>query len=193
MPLVHVFAVIVVAIATQTSTVAIATQTSTVAIATRTSTPIATRTSTVALTPAAVGPANWTWPVQGPVINPFDPPDTPFGSGHRGIDIAAEVGTEIVAPEAALVAFAGKVGGHLFITLDHGGGLESTYSWISATLVRKNDVVARGQPIGLTGAGHPGSTVPHLHLGVKLADVYQDPMDYLGPLAVSSFIRRAPV
>jgi murein DD-endopeptidase MepM/ murein hydrolase activator NlpD len=44
------------------------------------------------LAPAAVGPAraagDWSWPVVGPVIRAFDPPDTPFGSGHRGIDIA---------------------------------------------------------------------------------------------------------
>ena len=144
------------------------------------------------LASAAVGPANWTWPVVGPVTNPFDPPDTPFGAGHRGIDIAVPFGTTVLAPEAAVVTFAGKVGGQLFVTLDHGSGLESTYSWVSATLVRKNDMVARGQPIALTGTGHPGSTVPHLHLGVKLNDVYQDPMAYLGPVSVSSFIRLAP-
>jgi hypothetical protein len=28
---------------------------------------------------------------------------------------------------------------------------------------------------------------------VKLADVYQDPMDYLGSISVSSFIRLAPI
>jgi murein DD-endopeptidase MepM/ murein hydrolase activator NlpD len=142
---------------------------------------------------SAIGPANWTWPVVGPVINAFDPPDTPFGAGHRGIDIAAPVGTVIVAPEAATVSFAGKVGGELFVTLDHGGGLESTYSWVSSILVHKRDVVARGQPIALSGRGHPGATVPHLHLGVKLNDVYQDPLDYLGAVSVSSFIRLAPM
>src|SRR4051812_47993903 len=63
----------------------------------------------------AVGPANWRWPVVGPVIHPFDPPDTPFGAGHRGIDIAVPVGSVIVAPEAATVSFAGKVGGELFV------------------------------------------------------------------------------
>ena len=141
---------------------------------------------------AAIGPDDWTWPVVGPVINPFDPPDTPFGAGHRGIDIATEIGTVVVAPEAATVSFAGKVGGQLFVTLDHGGGLESTYSWVSSTLVRKRDVVAQGQAIALTGAGHPGSSVPHLHLGVKLNDVYQDPLDYLGEISLSSFIRLAP-
>jgi murein DD-endopeptidase MepM/ murein hydrolase activator NlpD len=141
----------------------------------------------------AVGPANWRWPVVGPVINPFDPPDTPFGAGHRGIDIAVPVGSVIVAPEAATVSFAGKVGGELFVTLDHGGGLESTYSWVSSILVHKRDVIARGQPIALSGRGHPAAKVPHLHLGVKLDDAYRDPMDYLGPISVSSFIRLAPM
>jgi murein DD-endopeptidase MepM/ murein hydrolase activator NlpD len=154
-----------------------------------------------AVPPAAIAPiapavgfgaADWRWPVIGPVIDPYDPPETPFGAGHRGIDIAAGVGTPIVAPAAATVAFAGKVGGQLFVTLDHGGGLESTYSWLSSILVAKRDVVAAGQPIALTGGGHPGSSVPHLHLGVKLNDAYQDPMAYLGAISVSSFIRLAP-
>jgi murein DD-endopeptidase MepM/ murein hydrolase activator NlpD len=140
-----------------------------------------------ASTSAAAG--TWAWPVVGPVTRRFDPPTTPFGAGHRGIDIAVATGTVVVAPETAVVAFAGKVGGELYVTLDHGGTLESTYSWLSSTLVRKNDVVARGQPIALSGQGHPGSTIPHLHLGVKLNDVYQDPLAYLGPMSVSSFIR----
>jgi murein DD-endopeptidase MepM/ murein hydrolase activator NlpD len=56
---------------------------------------IATGSGSAAMSAGAGG---WTWPVVGPVIQAFDPPDTPYGSGHRGIDIAAEVGTTIVAP-----------------------------------------------------------------------------------------------
>jgi murein DD-endopeptidase MepM/ murein hydrolase activator NlpD len=85
------------------------------------------------------------------------------------------------------------VGGHLFVTLDHGGGLSSTYSWVSAALVREGDAIARGSPIALTGLGHPGSTVPHLHLGVRLDGEYQDPLAFLGAVSVSSFIRLAPL
>lgn len=134
----------------------------------------------------------WAWPVTGPVIRGFDPPTSPFGAGHRGIDIAVPFGTTILAPEAGTVSFAGRVGGELFVTLDHGGGLSSTYSWLSSVAVRKNDVVARGQPIGATGAGHPGSAVPHLHLGVRLDGQYQDPLAYLAPLGVQDFIRLVP-
>jgi murein DD-endopeptidase MepM/ murein hydrolase activator NlpD len=147
----------------------------------------------VAAIEAAPGAGAWTWPVHGPVVRGFDPPDTPYGSGHRGIDVAAPVGTEVVAAEAGVVAFAGPVGGHLFVTIDHGGGLESTYSWLSALLVRRGDVVARGAPIATSGPGHPGSSLPHLHFGVRLNDVYQDPLAYLGPVSVSDFIRLAPI
>ncbi len=129
----------------------------------------------------------------GPVIRAFDPPETPFGAGHRGIDIAVPVGTVVVAPEAGVVTFAGRVGGELFVTLDHGEGLTSTYSWVSVTLVRTGDVVARGAPIAQSGTGHPGSSLPHLHLGVRLDGAYLDPLEFLGPASVSDFIRLAPL
>jgi murein DD-endopeptidase MepM/ murein hydrolase activator NlpD len=148
--------------------------------------------ATPAADPSVASAGSWGWPVSGPVVRAFDPPDTPFGAGHRGIDIAVPVGTTIVAPEAGVVSFAGRVGGQLFVTLDHGGGLTSTYSWLSAALVRRGDAVSRGAPIAITGTGHPGSGVPHLHLGVRLDGVYVDPLDYLGPASVSAFVRLAP-
>jgi len=133
------------------------------------------------------------WPVTGPVIQAFDPPEDPYGSGHRGVDIAVPVGTPIAAPAAGVVTFAGPVGGRLFLTIDHGGGLESTYSWLSVLLVRKGAAVGRGQLIAATGWGHPAAPVPHLHLGVKLNDAYVDPLDYLGPPAIADVVRLAPV
>jgi murein DD-endopeptidase MepM/ murein hydrolase activator NlpD len=133
------------------------------------------------------------WPVSGPVIRGFDPPDSPYGAGHRGIDIAVAVGTPILAPEAGSVSFAGRVGGELFVTIDHGGGLSSTYSWVSSAAVREGDVVARGQTIGATGTGHPGASVPHLHFGVKLDGEYVDPLELLAPLSVQDLIRLVPI
>jgi murein DD-endopeptidase MepM/ murein hydrolase activator NlpD len=135
----------------------------------------------------------WAWPVVGPVIGTFDPPETPFGAGHRGIDIATNVGAAVTAPEPGIVVFAGRVGGELFITLDHGAGLTSTYSWVSSVLVRKGDSVPRGAAIALSGRGHPDSTVPHLHFGVRRDGVYLDPLSFLTPPNVSEFIRLAPL
>lgn len=142
---------------------------------------------------SAVPAPPWEWPVVGPVTRAFDPPDSPYGAGHRGIDIAAGVRTLVRAPAPGKVTFAGPVGGRLFVTLNHGGGLESTYSWLDALLVRKGDVVRSGDPLARTGTGHTGSTVPHLHLGARLHGVYVDPLTYLGPVSVSGFIRLAPL
>lgn len=149
--------------------------------------------SAVPLVPLLPQAGSWSWPVVGPVIRGFDPPSNPYGAGHRGIDIAAAFGSPIRAPAAGVVTFSGKVGGQLFVTLDHGDGLSSTYSWLSATTVRKGDHVSQGTRIGSTGTGHPGSTVAHLHFGVKLDGEYIDPLTLLGPLSLAGLIRLAPL
>ena len=149
----------------------------------------------LSLLPAAPARAtgSWTWPVVGAVVRGFDPPDSPYGSGHRGIDIAAPVGALVRAPAAGVVSFAGRVGGHLFVTIDHGGGLLSTCSFLSSLLVHKGDLVAQGQVIALAGAGHLGDTTPSVHLGVRLNGQYVDPLDYLSPARLVDLIRLAPV
>ena len=143
--------------------------------------------------PAAHASGTWLWPVSGPVIRGFDPPNSPYGSGHRGIDIGAFVGTQVVAVDSGTVTFAGQVGGQTFLTISHGGGLSSTYSWLSGLLVHKGDLVSRGQPVALSGWGHPGAFTPSLHLGAKLGTAYVDPLNYLPALDVTGLIRLAPL
>jgi len=135
----------------------------------------------------------WTWPVTGAIVRGFDPPDDPYGAGHRGIDIAAAVGTVVVAPDDGVVTFAGKVGGRLFLTIDHGGGISSTCSWLTSALVHKNDHVTRGQPVATTGWGHPELPVPQLHFGVRSNGSYVDPMAFLASLSVTGLIHLAPL
>lgn len=144
-------------------------------------------------TPAAIAVGHWQWPIEGPILRGYDPPDSPYGSGHSGIDIGAPAGTAVRAPESGKVTFAGKVGGHLFVTIDHGGGVTSTYSWLTSISVRKGDIVARGDVVAHSGAGHPGDLQPSLHMGVKLGGAYVDPLDYLGPIDIGNFIRLAPL
>lgn len=146
----------------------------------------------LAATPASAS-GTWTWPVVGPIIRGFDPPSSPYGSGHRGIDIAASAGTIVRAPAPGVVSFAGSVGGHLFVTIDHGGGLLSTASFLSARLVRRGDTVIQGQPIGHSGSGHPGDLKANLHFGIRLGGTYVDPLDYLTPASVVDLIRLAPI
>jgi murein DD-endopeptidase MepM/ murein hydrolase activator NlpD len=128
------------------------------------------------------GPAwgTYRWPVHGPVIRPFEEPANPYGSGHRGIDIAAPFGTAIRAPADGTVSFAGTVAGSLFISIDHDGGIRTSYSWVSAIAVKKGQTVAAGAVIGRTGQGHPGSDRTHLHFSARLNGTYIDPMLLLG-------------
>jgi murein DD-endopeptidase MepM/ murein hydrolase activator NlpD len=128
------------------------------------------------------GPAfgTYRWPVHGDVIRPFEEPANPYSAGHRGIDVAAPIGTTIRAPAAGTVSFAGTVAGSLFISIDHAGGIRTSYSWVSAVSVKKGAVLKAGGVIGRTGQGHPGSERPHLHFSARLNGTYIDPMLLLG-------------
>ena len=52
----------------------------------------------------------WTWPAAGEVIRGFDYGGGPYtASGHRGIDIAGSVGSDVLAPAAGRVTFSGSL------------------------------------------------------------------------------------
>lgn len=140
------------------------------------------------------GPAfgSYSWPVTGPVVRPFEPPATPYSAGHRGIDIAVPLGTGIRAPADGTIAFAGAIAGSLFISIDHPDGIRTSYSWISAVGVKRGQAVARGEIIGRTGPGDPGSAQPVLHFGARLNGVYIDPMLLLGGGNLDEVIHLAP-
>jgi murein DD-endopeptidase MepM/ murein hydrolase activator NlpD len=130
---------------------------------------------------AAVAPApaaaelDYVKPVPGPVIRHFEPPPTPYWAGHRGIDIATPYGTTVVASAGGTVHFAGQVGGQLFVSIDHADGIRTTYSFLSAVLVREGAYVDQGAPVARSGPGHAGETPAHLHFGMILSGDYIDP------------------
>lgn len=114
-------------------------------------------------------------PVGGPIVRHFVPPPTPYSAGHRGIDFSAPVGTNVVAAADGVVAFAGQVGGQLFVSIDHPGGLRSTYSYLSAIVTVRGATVTQAQLIARSGLGHVGQDPPHLHFGIRRGDAYLDP------------------
>jgi murein DD-endopeptidase MepM/ murein hydrolase activator NlpD len=145
--------------------------------------------------PGVSAPAYGTyeWPVRGEVIRSFEPPSSEYGPGHRGIDIAAPVGSVVRSAGAGWVAFAGWVAGSLYVSVEHPDGIRTTYSWLSGISVRTGDAVERGQAIGLTGPGHPGIQPSHLHFGARVGEVYIDPMLLLGGGSVVGLIHLAPL
>jgi murein DD-endopeptidase MepM/ murein hydrolase activator NlpD len=117
-------------------------------------------------------------PAPGPITRHFEAPPTPYAAGHRGIDFGTPVGTSVVAAAGGTVSFAGQVGGSLFVSIDHPGGLRTTYSFLSAILVKKGQAVTQGQEIARSGPGGPGEN-PNLHFGLRSGTDYLDPEPYL--------------
>jgi hypothetical protein len=97
---------------------------------------------------------------------------------HTGIDIAAPVGSIIVAADDGVVDAAGwvQVGGRR-VCVQHAEGIESCYYHTSAALVSIGDRVARGQPIALIGMSG-ATTGPHVHWEVKENGRIIDPLSH---------------
>lgn len=121
-------------------------------------------------------------PLHGELVRPFDAPlDDPFAPGHRGIDVAAPTGTPVRSSALGTVAFSGTVVGNLTVTVDHGGGLRTTYSYLGSAAVKQGDAVEGGEIVGTVGRGHDESLPPHVHLSARRDGVYFDPLElYVG-------------
>jgi murein DD-endopeptidase MepM/ murein hydrolase activator NlpD len=63
------------------------------------------------------------------------------------------------------------------VTIDHGQGLWTTYSFLKELRARQDDDVSRGEVIGTVGRGHPSSELPsHVHLSARQDGTYFDPV-----------------
>ena len=99
---------------------------------------------------------------------------------HRGIDIGAAGGADIVAAAAGTVtsaAYSSAAGNYVMI--DHGGGLYTVYMHASEIVVSPGQQVSPGQVIAKVGSTGI-STGNHLHFAVSLNGSYVNPGDYLG-------------
>jgi hypothetical protein len=94
---------------------------------------------------------------------------------HSGLDLRAATGTPVKSSGDGRVGLAADLyySGNTII-VDHGGGLFTVYAHLSELLVGKNDQVAAGQLLGLSGATGR-VTGPHLHWGAKIGKRPFDP------------------
>lgn len=126
--------------------------------------------------------AGWRWPVDGVplVARHFDPPATPYGRGHRGVDLAAGSGTVVRAAGDGVVSYARVLAGRGVVVVRHAGGLRTTYEPVRVTVPVGRPVRA-GDPLGTLAAGHPGCAASGcLHWGLIQGRVYLDPLSLLG-------------
>ena len=101
-------------------------------------------------------------------------------SNHKGIDIGASAGADIIAAADGTVTAASysSAAGN-YVMIDHGGGLYTVYMHASSLLVSPGQTVSAGdviEKVGSTGI----STGSHLHFGVSLNGSYVSPWSYLG-------------
>lgn len=148
--------------------------------------------------PADAGPtaadrsAAWHAPVADvTLVGPFDAPDRPWLAGHRGVDLAAPVGTPVLAPRDGVVSFAGHVVDRPVLTVLHDDGLRGSVEPVTAR-VGVGDRVVAGGVVGVVADGTSHCRPTCLHWGVRDGEVYLDPWLLLHGATVVLLARDEP-
>lgn len=136
------------------------------------------------------------WPLvpEPEVALGFDPPEDPWGSGHRGVDLVGAAGQPVRAALPGRVGFVGPIAGRGVVVVDH-GATRTTYEPVTAS-VSVGDPVAAGDRIGRLELG--GShCLPRacLHWGWIEGETYLDPLRLVGagPVRLLPLWREEPV
>ena len=114
---------------------------------------------------------------------------TRWGAFHTGVDIAAPLGTPIVAAEAGRVVQAGPAAGFgNWVVLQHTDGTFTVYGHMRVYTVEVGQQVTAGQQIALVG-NEGFSTGPHLHFETRTGGTRgpaTDPIAWLTARAVTA-------
>ena len=98
---------------------------------------------------------------------------------HTGLDFPSSIGTPILAAAGGVVVAQENHPAYgNMLEIDHGNDLMTRYGHASKVLVKKGDLIKRGQKIAEVGSTGR-STGPHLHFEVLVQGVFQDPQKFL--------------
>jgi murein DD-endopeptidase MepM/ murein hydrolase activator NlpD len=128
--------------------------------------------------PKATAEAKLRWPVKGRIISSFGPQSD--GTQNDGVNVAVPLGTEVLAAETGVVAYAGsEVRGYgNLVLVRHDNGWVTAYAHNDQLLVQRGDRVRRGQVLGK--AGKTGSVdQPQLHFEVRQGPKPVDPLPHM--------------
>lgn len=133
--------------------------------------------------PYTGGAFRWPCPSSTRVTSDYGTRVSPMSgasSNHKGIDIGASAGADIIAAANGTVTAASysSAAGN-YVMIDHGGGLYTVYMHASSLLVSPGQTVSAGDVIAKVGSTGI-STGSHLHFGVSLNGSYVSPWSYLG-------------
>lgn len=121
------------------------------------------------------------WPLrpEPAVVEHFDPPETPYGAGHRGVDLLGSPGQPVRAALPGEVTWSGTLAGRGVVVVSH-GATRTTYQPVAGS-VPVGTTVAAGDVVGsleLTGSHcFPRAC---LHWGWLEGETYLDPLDLVG-------------
>lgn len=126
----------------------------------------------------------WPCPSSSRITSGFGGRSSPTegaSSNHKGIDIGASSGSDIVAAADGTVTISTySYSAGNYIMINHGGGVSTVYMHCSKLLVSVGETVKKGQVIAKIGStGY--STGPHLHFGVRVNGAYVNPSQYVSP------------
>lgn len=135
--------------------------------------------------------AQYIWPLEGEIEVPYSVTALIYNKKlgdwrtHDGVDIAAPLGTQVLAACAGkVISVATDDMSGMTVVIEHAGGLRSVYSNLAAVpTVYEGDNVNTGEVIGAVGATAPGETKdnPHLYFKMTLDGQSVNPSDYLPP------------
>ena len=126
----------------------------------------------------------WPCPSSSRITSSFGDRESPTegaSSNHKGVDIGASTGSDILAAaggQVVISTYSYSAGNYIMI--DHGGGVSTVYMHCSELLAQAGDEVSQGQVIARVGStGY--STGPHLHFGIRSGGSYVNPLSYVSP------------
>ena len=147
-----------------------------------------------AMSETGIGPSSWTLPLRGRITQPFGPTalelvpgrtyqGTYYAHFHDGIDLAAPLGSPVVAAADGRVTFVGYLpDGAMVVLVAHAGGHVSMYAHLDDTFVRPRvragDTVKAGEVVGFVGLTGI-TTGPHLHFVVMRGGEPVDPLSLI--------------
>ena len=128
--------------------------------------------------------SGYAWPTNNTrlITSPFGSRPAPNGiysTNHKGVDIGAAYGTNVLASKSGTVIISRWYGGYGYcVVIQHGYGNLTLYGHMSRLLCSEGQQVSQGQVIGLVGSTG-NSTGPHIHFEIHENGVRVNPLNYL--------------
>lgn len=127
-------------------------------------------------------------------LNQYLAPMTEYGPGHRGIDLPAIIGDQVLSPAAGVISFVGKVGYRNVVSVSFGSSLTASMEPVCSEILEGTQV-SIGDEIGFVCEPDP-EYIWHcietcLHFGTRSEAGYFSPLALIGGLSPSRLVYQA--